>query len=58
MIPDEAGQEARSTSFGTLKTAQVLGDFQALKNVNRQVIRFDLGGNIQSNLEKLMEGIK
>lgn len=58
MIPDEAGQESGSTSFGTLKTAQVLGDFQALVNADRQVIRFDLGQDLQSNLKLLAEEIK
>ena len=55
MIPDEAGKVAASTSFGTLKTAQVLGDFQALLNVDRTVIRFDLGNNLSENIKKLIE---
>ncbi|MBW6474137.1 MAG: bifunctional transaldolase/phosoglucose isomerase [Anaerolineaceae bacterium] len=57
MIPDEAGKDAASTSFATLKTAQVLGDFQALVNVDRMVIRFDLGNNLSENLMKLGEAI-
>jgi glucose-6-phosphate isomerase len=55
MIPDEAGKDAASTSFGTLKTAQVLGDFQALVNVDRTVIRFDLGNHLSGNIKILIE---
>ena len=55
MIPDEVGKDAASTSFGTLKTAQVLGDFQALLNVDRTVIRFDMGTNLTENIKKLGE---
>jgi len=57
MIPDEAGKDEASISFGTLKTAQVLGDFQALLIVDRNVIRFDLGNNFSENLKKLGEAI-
>ena len=41
-IPDEAGETGSSMSFGTLKTAQALGDRQALLDEKRHVIRFDL----------------
>ncbi|HHO74905.1 MAG TPA: bifunctional transaldolase/phosoglucose isomerase [Deltaproteobacteria bacterium] len=44
-IPDEAGAEASSMSFGVLKTAQALGDWQALSDAGRSVIRFHLGGD-------------
>jgi len=43
------------STFGTLKTAQVLGDFQALLNVDRTVIRFDMGTNLTENIKKLGE---
>ncbi|MEL7644851.1 MAG: bifunctional transaldolase/phosoglucose isomerase [Anaerolineaceae bacterium] len=43
IIPDIAGKESGKIHFGTLKTAQVLGDFDALKNAGRKVIRIDLG---------------
>ncbi len=58
MIPDEAGKKGSDTSFSTLKTAQVLGDYQALVNVNRTVIRFDLGDNLIANIKRLIKGIK
>lgn len=39
-IPDEAGEDASTMSFGTLKEAQALGDRAALLDANRHVIRF------------------
>ncbi len=42
-IPDEAGAPDSSMSFGVLKSAQVLGDKQALLDAGRRVIRFHLG---------------
>lgn len=41
-IPDEAGQPESSLSFGVLKLAQALGDYQALRDVGRRVIRLHL----------------
>ena len=52
-IPDQAGSPESSISFGTLKMAQVLGDAQALRKANRQVLRFDLGVNVPGGLLKL-----
>ena len=42
-IPDEAGSDAVSISFGVLKQAQALGDRQALIDGGRRVLRFHLG---------------
>lgn len=42
-IPDEAGSPDASMTFGVLIQAQVLGDFQALQQAQRRVIRFHLG---------------
>jgi hypothetical protein len=46
-IPDEAGKETSSITFGVLKNAQALGDFQALVNAKppRRVNRIHLGGD-------------
>ena len=52
-IPDEPGSPASSLSFGVLKTAQVLGDAQALAAAGRRVIRFDLGEDIGGGLTRL-----
>ncbi|MBN2298096.1 MAG: hypothetical protein JXM72_05855, partial [Deltaproteobacteria bacterium] len=42
-IPDKAGFDGSSISFGILETAQALGDWQALVDAGRQVIRLHLG---------------
>jgi len=52
-IPDKAGEEASSMTFGTLKMAQALGDRQALLDNKRKVIRFDLGKEVEAGLERL-----
>ena len=51
-IPDEAGSDASSMSFGVLKTAQALGDAQALKEAGRNILRLhmsheDISGTIK-----------
>ena len=40
-------------SFSTLKEAQALGDFRALKARGRQVVRIDLGDDLSSGLDRL-----
>jgi transaldolase/glucose-6-phosphate isomerase len=57
-IPDKAGKPGSSISFGTLKTAQVLGDQQALLKAGRKVIHFDLGASSKDEVEQLNEIIK
>lgn len=52
-IPDHAGSEESSISFGTLKMAQALGDRQALIDGGRHVIRFHIGKNIVRGLRQL-----
>ena len=44
-IPDEMDSPASSITFGTLKSAQAAGDWQALKNAGRSIIRFHQTGN-------------
>lgn len=56
-IPDHPGKEASSISFGVLKTAQALGDRQALLDAGRQVIRFHLGTDIAGGLRQLAEAL-
>jgi len=43
LIPDVAGHPGGGLTFGTLKTAQALGDQQALQEAGRKVILFNLG---------------
>ena len=54
-IPDEAGLESSSITFGTLKMAQVLGDRKALLNDGRRVILFHLGKDVVDGLRHLTE---
>jgi len=53
-IPDEAGSDESSMSFGTLKNAQALGDRAALLEVGRHVIRFHLS-DVNAGLNELIE---
>jgi hypothetical protein len=55
-IPDTAGQDQSSVSFGTLKMAQALGDKQALKDSQRRVLRIDLGTDVPGDLKRLLSG--
>jgi glucose-6-phosphate isomerase len=56
-IPEEAGKQKSSLTFGTLVQAQALGDFKALQENNRKVIRFDLGNNVLEGIKMLTEMI-
>jgi transaldolase/glucose-6-phosphate isomerase len=42
-------------SFGVLKQAQALGDFQSLESRNRRAIRLHLGEDVAGGLRKLLE---
>jgi transaldolase/glucose-6-phosphate isomerase len=55
-IPDETGKPDSAITFGTLISAQALGDGQALLNEDRRFIRFNLGTDIIGNLTKLSRG--
>lgn len=50
-IPGEA------YSFGIMKRAQALGDFQALQRSQRRVLRVHLGGGIKVGLRRLQDGL-
>jgi len=54
-IPDEAGSPASSITFGVLKAAQALGDYQALLEAGRRVIRFHLGNDVLGGLKHLAD---
>ncbi len=58
-IPDEAGSETSSMSFGTLKLAQALGDYEALQQADppRKVIRFHLTGNAANLISEAADRI-
>jgi glucose-6-phosphate isomerase len=57
-IPDEAGEDVSSISFGILKTAQYLGDFEALKEGNRKVIRIHLEKSVGDGLLHLIDELE
>ncbi|MCW8804600.1 MAG: hypothetical protein OQK57_09390 [Ignavibacteriaceae bacterium] len=52
-IPDDAGNENSSISFGTLIQAQALGDRQALVDNKRNVLMIDLGADVAGSISKL-----
>ncbi|MEA1977576.1 MAG: glucose-6-phosphate isomerase [Chloroflexota bacterium] len=56
-IPDKAGDDKSSISFGVLIQAQALGDRRALQEEGRKVIRFHLDGDVQGGLQKLSEAL-
>jgi len=56
-IPDEAGKKASGITFGILKASQALGDAQALREVNRRVILFDLGQEPAGQLRQLVKDL-
>jgi hypothetical protein len=56
-IPDQAGKDSSSISFGTLLNAQALGDRQALIDAGRNVMRIDLGTDIVAGLEQVLESL-
>lgn len=55
-IPDAAGRETSSMTFGALKLAQALGDAKALKEAGRRLIRFYYGAETPPVIAMLMTG--
>lgn len=53
-VPAVAGKEASHLTFGVLKTAQALGDAQALRNAQRRVISFKVDGDMTSAVNRLI----
>jgi transaldolase/glucose-6-phosphate isomerase len=45
-------------SFGVLKQAQALGDFQSLESRNRRAVRLHLGEDVAGGLRKLLEIVR
>jgi glucose-6-phosphate isomerase len=56
-IPDEAGDDESSISFGVLIQAQALGDRRALQEEGRTVVRFHLDGDVQVGIQKLTDAV-
>lgn len=57
-IPDQAGKEGSTLSFGILKRAQALGDRRALIEAGRQVMGFHLTGDVIAGIKTVMEAIE
>lgn len=55
-IPDEAGEDPSSMTFGVLKSSQAMGDRQALINAGRRVIHFHLKKDYLTELKAFIEG--
>lgn len=56
-IPDEPGSSSSSISFGVLKTAQALGDRQALLDAGRSVIRYHIKGNVPDHIAEFVKAL-
>ena len=56
-IPEEAGKDGSSISFGVLIQAQALGDRQALHEEGRKVVRFHLDADVQGGIQKLTDAL-
>jgi glucose-6-phosphate isomerase len=54
-IPDRIGADNSTLTFGTLKAAQAQGDWQALIDAGRRIIRFHFKTNPVDGLRNLME---
>ncbi|MDD5344801.1 MAG: hypothetical protein PHW12_10335 [Smithella sp.] len=53
-IPDEIGKKKSSLTFGTLQSVQAQGDWQALNDAWRRIIRFHFRTNPVAGLQKLI----
>jgi len=56
-IPDRIGSADSTLTFGTLKRAQALGDWQALLDAGRRIIRFHWKTNAAAGLKTLAAGL-
>jgi len=52
-IPDAAGSDESSITFGILEEAQALGDRRAMEDAGRRVIRFHLGEDVIEALDQV-----
>jgi hypothetical protein len=57
-IPDSPTEDKSSISFGILKTAQAMGDRQALIDAGRDVMTIDLGSDIEKGIQRLIDVIE
>ena len=57
-IPDSPTEAGSAISFGILKTAQAMGDRQALIDAGRYVMTIDLGLDIEKGIQRLINAIE
>ena len=48
----------RGFSFGTLKAAQAIADYEALSALGRKVLRFHLGNGVEAGLSRLLNSVE
>lgn len=56
-IPDKAGEDFSSITFGVLALAQALGDRQALLDAGRRIIRFHFNNDTVNGIKQLIEAL-
>jgi hypothetical protein len=56
-IPTEAGALTTDLSFGTLQAAQALGEYQALREAGRRIVRVHLGAEVVERLRHLNQAL-
>lgn len=56
-VRDDQPVPGEPFSFGVLRDAQALGDFQVLGNHRRRAVRVNLGADIDASLERLLAAI-
>lgn len=57
-VDDDLAIPGEPYTFGTLVRAQALGDFEALRTLNRRVIRIHLGGDVAAGLRKAIRALR
>src|SRR5690606_35336669 len=56
-LQDKPGELSSSITFGILKSAQAMGDKQALLNKGRKVLSIDFGNNVSVGLKRIIMSI-
>ncbi len=57
-IPDQPSHSGSTLTFGTLKSAQAMGDRQALIKLQRKIIRFHLKKNIIATIKAMTASLQ
>ena len=55
LIPDDLGSQDSSLTFGTLKQAQAVGDYNALNSKQRDVISIYFSGDLSTEIQKIID---